>query len=144
MTKQEGMEKEFALEHSPRQPLYDNLLNYPSVNFDNITRGFYYLRFMKYPYDFIVRAVKYNDYIMTTFDYRRLRNKDAIWEEIDWLHKQTIDIYRNKINSGFITFYNYQLDDLHSAAPAARIQPRKSRRAKRSCRIKRRKTYSHK
>lgn len=122
------MDKEFALEHSPKQPLYTGLLNYPVVKFDDITRGFYYLRFMKYPYDFIVRAVKYNDYVMTTFDYRRLRHTDDKWEEIDWLHKQTRDIDRKMINSGFITYYKYQPPDVHSAAPAARVKRRKTRR----------------
>ena len=122
------MEKEFALEHSPKQPLYTGLLNYPSVKFDDIKTGYYYLRFMKYPYDFIVRAVKYADYIMTTFHYRRLRHTDDPWEEIDWLHKQTRDIDKNKINSGFITFYKYQSRDVHSAVPAARIKRCKTRR----------------
>ena len=122
------MDKEFALEHSPKQSLHNDLLNYPSVKFDDIKTGYYYIRFMKYPYDFIVRAVKYEDYADTTFHYSRLRGTDYPWKEIDWGHKQSRNIDRTMINSGFMTYYKYQPRDVHSATPASRIKRRKTRR----------------
>ena len=143
------MEKTFALEHSPKQPLYSGLLHYPSVDFDDFITIenqylYYYLRVLGDPYDYIVKAVYYNYSVQFTLEYRRRRVLDADWENIPYSKQKTYIIDIDRMDTGIVKFYKYKNMAFHMAAPAARILRRKSRRSKRACRVKRRKTVRRK
>lgn len=138
------MDKDFAVVHLPNQPLADDLPNLHRVTFANIDIGkWYYMSDTEVEFDSLVQGVYVDDdpnFKFVRIVWSQPRDLNFPWQENRDLF--ILCISDNQVDNETFKFYVYaEPQNNNVVMNGGRIQQHKSRRTKRSCRIKRRKTY---